>query len=339
MRAHALAWLVCALLIARTANAKTPDEIISEAKLGTTVCLSFVDQTAVAYRGERWLAAIRKMPKEFVLDWITGREAPPSMAIDEAKMQRDCLIQNAATDAANGAPLIEGAGVPATPAGMISLRKRAKASPQKVARNLIRSHYRGAATQSAIWRRKFIFSGRAFNVVSRASAKRCGLIAGESWKPFSKKHQTCWYGMDKKTREQEILLASSAPGTSRHHWGTDFDIFGLNPRKFFPGERLYDEYTWMVEHAIGLGMIQPYTATSQVDGLGYIEERWHWSYAPIANALLEYARENETALDAALNEQWDAFSKRWGKKRGPYFDYVRQNWRSFVFNVSKTRND
>jgi D-alanyl-D-alanine carboxypeptidase-like protein len=46
--------------------------------------------------------------------------------------------------------------------------------------------------------------------------------------------------LDDNERQFEILQASSAPGISRHHWGTDFDLFDsdMNPELWTVGDHL-----------------------------------------------------------------------------------------------------
>lgn len=82
-----------------------------------------------------------------------------------------------------------------------------------------------------------------------------------------------------------ILEFSSAPGTSRHHWGTDFDINALDNSYFEEkgkGKILYD---WLKQNASKYGFCQPYSRLSTRNNKGYQEEKWHWSYAPISNQL------------------------------------------------------
>jgi LAS superfamily LD-carboxypeptidase LdcB len=87
---------------------------------------------------------------------------------------------------------------------------------------------------------------------------------------------------DLKERGLFILRYSSMPGTSRHHWGTDVDLNSLTNRYFDKGEGriLYD---WLREHAADYGFCQPYTAGRKQ---GYEEEKWHWSYLPLAKVFL-----------------------------------------------------
>ncbi|MFT4565742.1 MAG: D-alanyl-D-alanine carboxypeptidase [Saprospiraceae bacterium] len=91
------------------------------------------------------------------------------------------------------------------------------------------------------------------------------------------------------TRAKKILLYSSMPGTSRHHWGTDIDFNSFNNDYFKKGKgaKLYE---WMQYNASTFGFCQPYTTKN--DGRnGYEEECWHWSYMPISKPLTEYSRE------------------------------------------------
>ncbi|HHH49609.1 MAG TPA: D-alanyl-D-alanine carboxypeptidase family protein [Saprospiraceae bacterium] len=89
-----------------------------------------------------------------------------------------------------------------------------------------------------------------------------------------------------KTRALQILKFSSMPSTSRHHWGTDIDINNLNNSYFKKGKGL-KEYQWLQKHAHDFGFFQPYTAGRPY---GYQEERWHWSYLPIAKKLSDQAK-------------------------------------------------
>lgn len=91
---------------------------------------------------------------------------------------------------------------------------------------------------------------------------------------------------DPKTRALKILEYSSMPGSSRHHWGTDVDLVNLNNEYFATGDgkKVYD---WLLANAATYGFCQPYTAGRSA---GYNEERWHWSYLPLAQPLTALAR-------------------------------------------------
>lgn len=91
---------------------------------------------------------------------------------------------------------------------------------------------------------------------------------------------------DPTERALEILRFSAMPGTSRHHWGTDIDLNSLQNSYFLSGEGKII-YEWLQEHASGYGFCQPYTTIGQNRGGGYEEEKWHWSYIPLASVYLK----------------------------------------------------
>ena len=95
-------------------------------------------------------------------------------------------------------------------------------------------------------------------------------------------------GLTDKEIIQKIMLWSSMPSTSRHHWGTDIDINGFD--KYFDGtnEKANREYKWLTKNAPKFGFCQVYSE-KKIGGrlTGYNEEKWHWSYMPIANQLLK----------------------------------------------------
>lgn len=90
-----------------------------------------------------------------------------------------------------------------------------------------------------------------------------------------------WKDVDKV---KDILTYSSMPGTSRHHWGTDVDFNSVDPGYFASGDgkKLYD---WLVKHAVEYGFSQTYT-NKNAGRTGYEEEKWHWSYMPLAGPML-----------------------------------------------------
>jgi len=95
---------------------------------------------------------------------------------------------------------------------------------------------------------------------------------------------------DEKAMVREILLYSAMPGTSRHHWGTDIDLNYLNNQYFESGkgQRIYD---WLILHAAEYGFCQPYTPKGENRPNGYEEEKWHWSYIPLAEGYFKVAKE------------------------------------------------
>ncbi len=82
-----------------------------------------------------------------------------------------------------------------------------------------------------------------------------------------------------------ILEFSSAPGTSRHHWGTDLDLNSLDNAYFEKGGKGEILYSWLHKNAHRFGFCQPYNELIKRENQGYSEEKWHWSYKPISSLL------------------------------------------------------
>lgn len=96
-----------------------------------------------------------------------------------------------------------------------------------------------------------------------------------------------------------ILHWSALPGSSRHHWGTDFDIY--DPDLLPENNTLQltiDEYTnagyfsdltlWLTENMQRFGFYRPYQ--SYLGGVAC--EPWHISYRPIAENALQQLKIN-----------------------------------------------
>jgi LAS superfamily LD-carboxypeptidase LdcB len=96
---------------------------------------------------------------------------------------------------------------------------------------------------------------------------------------------------DPATRAKEILRYSSMPGTSRHHWGTDIDINSVSPAYFESGKGK-KEYEWLRDNARRFGFCQVYSEKGKEREFGYEEEKWHWSYVPIASKFTRYFKKN-----------------------------------------------
>jgi len=88
-------------------------------------------------------------------------------------------------------------------------------------------------------------------------------------------------------RAKVILMFSAMPGTSRHHWGTDIDIYSVEDEDFQSGKGK-QIYEWLKAHASDYGFCQVYTPKIGKRSTGYEEEKWHWSYKPVAQRNLKY---------------------------------------------------
>ena len=132
---------------------------------------------------------------------------------------------------------------------------------------VIRSATRNFDYQKGIWERKWT-----------------GAQAIEDGKDASKAYP------NPKERALKILEYSSMPGSSRHHWGTDMDLNAFTNEYFEKGEGL-KIYQWLTAHAPEYGFCQPYSPKGEERPYGYNEEKWHWSYLPVAQPLTALAKE------------------------------------------------
>ena len=88
-----------------------------------------------------------------------------------------------------------------------------------------------------------------------------------------------------------ILRWSALPGASRHHWGTDIDVFDasslpngeniqLIPQEAKPGAHQARFSMWLEKTIPQLGFFRPYAS----DRGGVSPEWWHLSYSPVSTA-------------------------------------------------------
>lgn len=94
-----------------------------------------------------------------------------------------------------------------------------------------------------------------------------------------------------------ILRWSALPGASRHHWGTDIDVFnGLTQKaedvKLEPSEtqgngpaaQLHDWLDDQISQGQSFGFYRPY----QTDRGGISPERWHLSHNPTSHRIVNF---------------------------------------------------
>lgn len=93
-----------------------------------------------------------------------------------------------------------------------------------------------------------------------------------------------------------ILRWSALPGASRHHWGTDLDVYDhaakpdgyeieLIPDEVNPGGMFGPMHEWLddrIDADRSYGFFRPYDR----DRGGVAPERWHLSHAPVADGYL-----------------------------------------------------
>jgi len=116
---------------------------------------------------------------------------------------------------------------------------------------------------------------------------------------------------------QAILRFSALPGASRHHWGTDLDVYDaaampggyqlqLSPGEYADSGVFGALHNWLqqrIDGAESFGFWRPYLQ----DRGGVAVERWHLSYAPLAEQCaaaldLEQLRDCLVRCDMALAE-------------------------------------
>lgn len=96
---------------------------------------------------------------------------------------------------------------------------------------------------------------------------------------------------------RKIVEYSTVPGTSRHHWGTDFDVVDkskrvnggvLRPELFSPGQPFGPLKQWLNKNAARFGFAEVYTSSPGRRGFKY--EPWHFSFSLISVPLLQAYR-------------------------------------------------
>lgn len=104
--------------------------------------------------------------------------------------------------------------------------------------------------------------------------------------PVNKMDPDVFAKFDSLHKAREIMKYSAMPGTSRHHWGTDIDINSVEP-EYFESAEGRKVFLWLQVNAERFGFAMPYTARQDGRLLGYEEEKWHWSYLPLARPMLQ----------------------------------------------------
>lgn len=149
------------------------------------------------------------------------------------------------------------------------------------------SHWRSFEYQSMLWHRKW---------------------RGE--KPIVDRHSQPldYQKLSLQERFNAICHWSALPGTSRHHWGTDFDIFLQQPitegydvqlttEEFSESGPCHTLNEWLNTHLASFGFYRPYSTFRG----GVSPEPWHISYQSIAQQCLDNFRVED--LEAVIMEK------------------------------------
>jgi LAS superfamily LD-carboxypeptidase LdcB len=95
--------------------------------------------------------------------------------------------------------------------------------------------------------------------------------------------------LDEAAIVDHILRWTALPGASRHHWGSELDLYDaaalpdgyrvqLVPGEYAPDGVFAKLAAWLAGHAGRFGFYRPYAAFLG----GVYPEPWHWSYAPVS---------------------------------------------------------
>lgn len=138
----------------------------------------------------------------------------------------------------------------------------------------IASSFRSYQRQTAIWQAKITGARTVFDPAGKAVdvTKLAGMAKLDA-----------------------VLLYSALPGASRHHWGTEVDIYDaaavpddykprLMPEEYSATGPFWGMRQWLQKHAADFGFFQPY----QIYQGGVAAEPWHLSYRPVAEQYLTH---------------------------------------------------
>ncbi|MEL0629442.1 M15 family metallopeptidase [Psychromonas aquatilis] len=100
--------------------------------------------------------------------------------------------------------------------------------------------------------------------------------------------------VSEKEKLTHLLHWSALPATSRHHWGTDMDVYDptllpknqalqLQKSEYVKGGYFSELTHWLSENSQEFGFYRPY----QNDQGGVAQEPWHLSYFPLADEFLK----------------------------------------------------
>jgi LAS superfamily LD-carboxypeptidase LdcB len=131
---------------------------------------------------------------------------------------------------------------------------------------------------------------------------------------------------------EAILVWSAVPGASRHHWGSEIDVYDraampegyrvkLLPEEYMPGAVFERLASWLDENLHRFGFFRPYDR----DRGGVYPEPWHISYAAVSGPALS-ALTPKVVADALREEEI------LGKER--VLARLPEIWRMYVANVA-----
>ncbi len=262
-----------------------------------------------------------------LFDWLLGKTAPPDDVLNQVKAQARCMLIDLIKSTAVSRSMLKKIGFPEDHIGstLRLARKRGKLSRSMMHHALL-AHHRSRATQRYLWKKRSRFSAKFDDHIPRKTVEHC-------MKNQSLKYSACRRQLIIEKRELKALMGTAPPGISRHHWGTEIDLFVVNRYRFRDKGPLGPAYAWLKANAHRYGFFQPYLG---LDDDGYIEERWHWSYSPISGPLMSVAKENEAHYLGLIRTYWNGLSEKWNRGRRrpiPYFRKVLERYHKLIFDI------
>ncbi|KZN56711.1 hypothetical protein N474_11200 [Pseudoalteromonas luteoviolacea CPMOR-2] len=133
---------------------------------------------------------------------------------------------------------------------------------------------------------------------------------------------------------ESIMLFSALPGASRHHFGTDLDIYAKNclasgaslqlePWEYQADGPFYEFSCWLEDNLARYGFYKPY---DQFRG-GVAIEPWHISHVEFANNM---SRNLDIAVIADVISKYDVLGK------DTIIGNLNELYQRFVINVAST---
>ena len=114
----------------------------------------------------------------------------------------------------------------------------------------------------------------------------------QMWERKYKRYKSQGYSEENSIKK--IIEYSTIPGTSRHHWGTDIDMYDTNikqpksillPSNYHGNGPFCKLKEWMDSNASTFGFYLVYTNNANRKGFKY--EPWHYSYKPLSVSFLK----------------------------------------------------
>lgn len=254
-----------------------------------------------------------------VMEWITGTADPPCMILHTVNSQLDAMLDAMFADLGLNPGRRQGViqGASERGPGHRRFQKQCSLWEDKIDFNMTKDPFDYITSEA--------------HELSQTLAPGLRLTSrdiGTKWRRGDDNHKMIWDAIYRlpggnQTLERQVLVATACPGTSRHHWGTDVDLFSVDVAHFVAQEsspgtrpRFHREYQWLIENAHKYGFHQPYreerphayhtieesTVTLNTRQPTQIQipmprpspfsptdhnfnEPWHWSFFPVSRPL------------------------------------------------------